>query len=418
MPLVNQSQTQKRTKVSDPDENLEPEHLQVEIDREEQHLNPGYSEVLLVSSPSSQKQPSPSTKTNTNTKKALSQQHPRISSLLSSSPKHRNSKTTSPKKISFAPSSDQTVVIANTSPNRSMPSYKNATLAKKRVNNFPDSIPHHTESPVSSMSADQEDNHHNPPSSLRTIRVFNHHHDGNPHPYAPQDRMEPRISPPSTQERALPKTSFPSSGLGKSGQIEARHCTRTIVFRNWSTQYWIHEYPVTIHLFDTMEDREVWSRSYWKRHPPASASASSPTSVMEFKDQDDDRQDLIQFSINFDTQGHLQKRMDKVERKRNKILGLDGNNKKISDEGKEYKDFQSNLVKKYVMEDVRSKYYSKSGPLMYVLPRDTRFLCIVQCMYCLLTFSKYMIDMLAKLVIWETEVASLHVRLEVQNQVN
>ena len=460
----------KISEVSDP----APDALTTAEEKQGNLISQNNREKVLISSPVSQ-----SLSTPIEFEASLIDQRPRRSSLLSSSPRKSKvtSPQTSPKKITFAPSTDQTVKVANTALKNpiesseltsvthpaNMLSHANATTLKGRKSNYPTSIPYQRESPLSSMSTDQEDNYPiKPPSVLRNNRAYSGNANarpnplniqtrlisahsrstvrasnfndagGNPHPYVSQDRMEPRMLPSPT--RALPTTSFPSSGLGKRGTIQARTCPRSILFRKWQTQYWIHEYPVTIHLFDTEEDRDSWSRWYSKNHPPTSppsidleetkppaATTTSPTSVVDFA-QELDHNKLIAYSIHFDTQGHLQKRMDKVERKRNKILGLEvDNRKRVSDEEKEYKDLKTNtnLVKKYIMEDVRSKYYSKGGSLMCVFEifqcGDVLLVCA-----CVLVshFSFLKIGMPAKLAIWEMEDESSPVHLEVRNQVN
>ena len=67
---------------------------------------------------------------------------------------------------------------------------------------------------------------------------------------------------------------------------------------------------------------------------------------------------LVLMDINFDTEGKLQKKIDNYENSSNKQKKPHGS-KVAADTPK-----CSGLPHKYIMEEVRSKYYSRNGPLM------------------------------------------------------
>ena len=67
---------------------------------------------------------------------------------------------------------------------------------------------------------------------------------------------------------------------------------------------------------------------------------------------------LVRLSIDFDTEGWLQKKINAYMEANSTSLPVTTNKSKVFDEVK------IGIPAKYIMEEVRSKYYTRKGPLM------------------------------------------------------
>lgn len=150
----------------------------------------------------------------------------------------------------------------------------------------------------------------------------------------------------------------PSTGFGKFGPIEFRSDKTSMILKKWSGGYWLHVFPATINIYESMEDMEQW-----KEVNEASLSTGIPldANTKKFLTK------FVKMSINFDTTGALQKKVKKMEEKRNKANGGDGSVGSGSRSLKQKKvaDSSAFMPVTYVMEEVRSKYYKKNQPLMH-----------------------------------------------------
>lgn len=140
---------------------------------------------------------------------------------------------------------------------------------------------------------------------------------------------------------------FPTHGFGKSGLIQSRTDTKSLVFRNWTHCCWLHVFPATIHLFESEEKMLQWKdASEGKRQGNVSSIRK-----------------LVKFTIDFDTMKKLQKQIDFHRKKQ---LNKSAVNKAIlitKDDLNDKTDIHRPIH--YVLEEVRSKYYTNNGPLMH-----------------------------------------------------
>jgi len=140
-------------------------------------------------------------------------------------------------------------------------------------------------------------------------------------------------------------TKVVTKGYGRSGCIQSRTCITSLLFKRWSDSYWLHVYPVTINIFESKEKMEQWK-------------------TMNDHDDSDGKKNvaakkkLVRLSIDFDTEGWLQKKINAYMEANSTSLPVTTNKSKVFDEVK------IGIPAKYIMEEVRSKYYTRKGPLM------------------------------------------------------
>mmetsp|Transcript_12840 Transcript_12840/g.19252 ORF Transcript_12840/g.19252 Transcript_12840/m.19252 type:complete len:328 (-) Transcript_12840:214-1197(-) len=138
---------------------------------------------------------------------------------------------------------------------------------------------------------------------------------------------------------------FHTRGFGRSGPIQSRTTTSSLLFKKWSESYWLHVYPATVNIFENKETMELWKGA-----------------------TDDDREHkkpikkLVKLSINFDTLGRLQAQVDEHNRRKAEDATDTGLGEEASDVPR--KDFIG-VPYHYIMEEVRSKFYSRNGPLLH-----------------------------------------------------
>jgi len=144
--------------------------------------------------------------------------------------------------------------------------------------------------------------------------------------------------PPISNKRK--NTSLATKGYGRTGIIQSRTTTASLLLQRWTNCHWLHVYPATINIFDTEEKMKQWKTLNNDEN-------SSNIDPLKAK--------LVKKSLNFDTQGKLQRKIDIYEAGR-------GNGKK--DTNAKYNQVISG-IKNYAMEEVRSKYYKRNSPLMH-----------------------------------------------------
>ena len=135
------------------------------------------------------------------------------------------------------------------------------------------------------------------------------------------------------------KTTLAIKGFGRSGTIQSRTTTASLLLQKWTASHWLHVFPATIKIFDTKEKMKQWKTLN-------NAANSNNNGALKSK--------LVQKSLNFDTQGKLQRKIDIYEAGRGE--GKDTNAK--------YNQVISG-IRHYAMEEVRSKFYKKNNPLMH-----------------------------------------------------
>mmetsp|Transcript_21837 Transcript_21837/g.25243 ORF Transcript_21837/g.25243 Transcript_21837/m.25243 type:complete len:274 (-) Transcript_21837:77-898(-) len=155
---------------------------------------------------------------------------------------------------------------------------------------------------------------------------------------------------------------IPSHGCGKSGPISLRTNKLSLFQKKWTEgHYWLHVYPATIHIFDNKEQMDHWIALY-----DANNTLQEQQQQHQQEPHDDDDGDyghqiddsnssksiftnelnkIWKTSINFDSNGELKKILKDPEKK-----------ECCDDVG---------IPIQYMMEEVRSKYYTKNGPLMH-----------------------------------------------------
>ena len=124
-------------------------------------------------------------------------------------------------------------------------------------------------------------------------------------------------------------------GFGKSGTILTR-CTASSIFitKKWTKSYWLHVYPATIKIFDSKEKMEEWKKVYDPENPNSTNNSAKKLFIK---------------SINFDTQGKLQR---KIARHQEKAKGV-----KTTQDPNAFNEYQYGGPLCYAMEDVQSKFY-------------------------------------------------------------
>ena len=139
-------------------------------------------------------------------------------------------------------------------------------------------------------------------------------------------------SDPTTKQKKL---EYPTKGFGKSGTIQARTTACSIIFKNWSNSVWLHVFPATIKLFESEEKMQQWKDASKKERNKKGSKINK----------------LVKFSIDFDTTKKL-----KHSKRQTKKSGVDGSKSSA------FTDLYRPIH--YVLEEVRSKYYQRPGPLM------------------------------------------------------
>lgn len=160
-------------------------------------------------------------------------------------------------------------------------------------------------------------------------------------------------------EHHKPKTVYgPSTGFGKFGPIEFRSDRTSMILKKWSKGCWLHVFPATINMYESMEDMEQWKELH---EASLSTGIALDAKTKKFLNK------FVKMSINFDTTGDLQKKVKKMEEKKKKANGGDGSvgSGSLSLKQKKVADSSALLPITYVMEEVRSKYYKKNQPLMH-----------------------------------------------------
>jgi len=147
----------------------------------------------------------------------------------------------------------------------------------------------------------------------------------------------PPLSPTSKKRK---KTILSIKGYGRSGTIQSRTSSSSLLLQRWTTSHWLHVFPAEILIFDSEEKLKEW-----KAISDAENGESSEKDAMKAK--------LLQKSLNFDRQGNLQRKIDMYEQK--------GTSKTVPVATHQVVTTGTN----YIMEDVRSKYYKRKGPLMH-----------------------------------------------------
>lgn len=180
-------------------------------------------------------------------------------------------------------------------------------------------------------------------SALRKGRFATNDSSTNPVSIQPNtpDRSSPkRVTVPSLPRRSnkkRKKTKLAIKGYGRSGTIQSRTSTSSLLLQRWTTSHWLHVFPATINVFDSKKKMKKWQALN-----NAKEGESSVKSAMQKK--------LVQKSLNFDTQGKLQRKIDMYERKGT---------------GTDVKSQVMTNITSYVMEDVRSKYYKRNTALLH-----------------------------------------------------
>lgn len=150
-------------------------------------------------------------------------------------------------------------------------------------------------------------------------------------------------------------TKLAIKGYGRSGPILSRSGTGAVpvAMKRWSNSYWLHVYPATIQTFDSEEKMARWKEL-----------AEEDQRNGENEETMAEKKKLVRSYLNFDTEGILQKKIDRYESNqvsatKGFVSGLTSRNSKVED------DMAFRLPMKYVMEEVRSKYYTRKGPLIH-----------------------------------------------------
>lgn len=158
------------------------------------------------------------------------------------------------------------------------------------------------------------------------------------------------------------KQTIPIKGCGQSGSIQSRNTTTSLLLNRWNQSYWLHVYPASLVIFDSEEKMKQWKVYYEK-------DACNGISLNDKSSNRHARKKLIQMKIDFDTQGQLQSVINRYELQQQ------------TSQHSSFSDGQSSgmvstvtasapscvitTIAKYAMEEVRSKYYSRKGPLMH-----------------------------------------------------
>jgi hypothetical protein len=202
----------------------------------------------------------------------------------------------------------------------------------------------------------------------------------------PSKDQEVTLESYDEQQQARPrkkdkKSKWQTRGHGKSGCIQSRTGATPFVLQRWTNSYWLHVYPATLKIFESEEKMNQWkamdldedydSTSSEESIPEAGDSGCGSGKFKKGKHR------LVLASINFDSQGTLKRKISMFESKKNG-KGNDNTAPESSDVPESYNDgryTKKTMVadefansgfpsKTFVMEEVRSKYYKRNGPLM------------------------------------------------------
>jgi hypothetical protein len=166
----------------------------------------------------------------------------------------------------------------------------------------------------------------------------------------------------SSKGRSQNKQTIPTRGCGQSGSIQSRTSTTSLLLNRWNQSYWLHVYPASLVIFDSEVKMKQW-KVYYEEDTFNGISLNDKSSNRHA------RKKLIQMKIDFDTQGQLQSVINRYELQQQ------------TSQHSSFSDGQSSgmvsavtasapscvitTIAKYAMEEVRSKYYSRKGPLMH-----------------------------------------------------
>lgn len=137
-------------------------------------------------------------------------------------------------------------------------------------------------------------------------------------------------------------------GYGKSGTIQSRTSGTSILLHRWNHSFWLHVYPATLVLFDSNEKMQRWKEYYHQ-------DEQNGIGIHDKSGNYHARKKLVQMSINFDTQGHLERIIHQYKQQ-------------TISQGTTTAPFLTQNITRianYALEEVRSKYYTKTGPLMH-----------------------------------------------------
>ncbi len=171
----------------------------------------------------------------------------------------------------------------------------------------------------------------------------------------------------SPKKKHSKKSKLPTTGFGKSGQIQSRTGAKPLPFQKWTQSWWLHVYPATLNLFESEEKMNQWKAMH--ASDSTSTSTKGPINKRETANAKI-KNKLLLASIDFDTEHNLEKKINSFEAREKGDLPLhdaaqhdtrdDISSKKII----AYEAAKKSTAVKFVMEDVRSKYYARNGPLM------------------------------------------------------
>lgn len=163
------------------------------------------------------------------------------------------------------------------------------------------------------------------------------------------------ISPVNdTPKKERKNTKIATKGYGRSGIIQSRTGATPLVLQRWTRSCWLHVYPATLNVFESEEKMNQWK----------AMDSVSYDGLKKVKDK------LVLASINFDTEGKLQRKINlfqgrKVSNDTRPFTAGEIRDGYSTEKMFAYETAKKGIPAKYIMEEVRSKYYSKSGPLMH-----------------------------------------------------
>jgi len=205
------------------------------------------------------------------------------------------------------------------------------------------------------------------------VNKHDHAHDCNP------STLEPLSSPSSSTSRKKVVVPFPSSlptasgsynsgkrhkhktakialdGYGKTGIIQSRTSVTSLLLHRWNQSYWLHVHPASLVIFDSEEKMNKWKDYYDEDYRTGISSRDKAGHYHEMKK-------LVHRRIDFDTQGRLQEVINKYGQQHS---SSSSDCHTMSPNTRATPPSIITSIAKYAMEEVRSKYYSRKGPLMH-----------------------------------------------------
>jgi hypothetical protein len=169
-------------------------------------------------------------------------------------------------------------------------------------------------------------------------------------------------SPQSPNRRNKNNKTIAIRGYGQSGMIQSRTSVTSLLLHRWNQSYWLHVYPASLVIFDTEEKMKQWKDYYDEDH-------LNGIDLNGKSGHFHARKKLIQIWIDFDTQGQLQNVINMYELRQRAEHSSSGDCQSTLERNSISTSASSSgtitTIAKYAMEEVRSKYYSRKGPLMH-----------------------------------------------------